>query len=67
MENMNKESDLRKSALLFCLLVITLNVPAKEHSGTSAQDVESGTLLLNQGSTLGGETMPLSLCRGLDS
>ncbi|KAK8524715.1 hypothetical protein V6N12_029573 [Hibiscus sabdariffa] len=48
-------------------LIVAVYVPAEEHGGTPAQDVESSTLLLNQRSTLGGETAPLPLRRGLDS
>lgn len=45
-----------------------MNIPAKEHSGTAAQYVDAGTLLLDQRCALGGEAMPLSpCCRGLDS
>ncbi|KAJ6342402.1 hypothetical protein OIU77_023539 [Salix suchowensis] len=48
-------------------LIITLNIPAKKHGGATAEDVDTSTLLLHQGSTLIGEAMPLgSPCsRGL--
>lgn len=47
--------------------VISLDIPTEKHSGTSAKDVETSTLLLNQRSTLGANTMALSLCRDLTS
>ncbi|KAJ6701093.1 hypothetical protein OIU74_012442 [Salix koriyanagi] len=48
-------------------LIITLNIPAKKHGGATAEDVDTSTLLLHQGSALIGEAMPLgSPCsRGL--
>ncbi|KAH1066310.1 hypothetical protein J1N35_031297 [Gossypium stocksii] len=51
-----------------CSLVISVNIPAKEHGGTAAHDVQSSSLLFYQGGTLGGEAITLSLSSsGLNS
>lgn len=42
-------------------LIISLNGPAEKGGGAAADDVDSGSLLLNQGSTLPCDSTALSL------
>lgn len=47
-------------------LIISLNVPAEKGGGAAAEDVDSGSLLLNQGSNLPCDSISLSLGRGFE-